>query len=315
MPLTPELARVADRLRGVPRHPAQVGGFAECDCEVVDGIAVTVDAIDEEIARGLYRDPFTAGWVAAVASLSDLAAARAEPLGLLLSAHWAREWEEERRQQAVAGFAAACAAAGVFLLGGDTGEAPHTILTSVGLGRCAQPRLRTGLMPGDTLCLLGEHGNGAILALSVLLGLPGTDVIEGAYRPRPPVANSLRLDAVAGMDTSDGLVATLLTLGSLNGVGFDLTMAGSVHPDAVRWCEGRGIPPLALWISDHGDYQLVLGFRGEVPQCEGLRVLGKVTASECRIDGKSVDLAGLTSIASIARNDAGLAFATLAALL
>ena len=65
------LTRWADLL---PRAPGQRGGVHEPDAELVplgDGrlLALTVDTVCEEIRLGLYRDPRTAGRLAAAAAL------------------------------------------------------------------------------------------------------------------------------------------------------------------------------------------------------------------------------------------------------
>ena len=75
----------------LPRAPAQVGALHETDAELIDLgdgrlLALTVDAVVEEISAGLYRDPRTVGRIAAASSLSDLAAVGADALGVLVCA-------------------------------------------------------------------------------------------------------------------------------------------------------------------------------------------------------------------------------------
>jgi thiamine monophosphate kinase len=74
----------------LPRPASAIGSIHEADAEFVPldearWLAVKVDTVAEEIAAGLYIDPATAGRIAAISVLSDLAAVGAEPIGLLLS--------------------------------------------------------------------------------------------------------------------------------------------------------------------------------------------------------------------------------------
>jgi len=86
-----ENALVESLVRALPRSSLQRNGVGESDAELVrlPGsdllLAITNDAIVEEIEIGLYRDPYLIGWVTVVASASDLAAVGADPVGILLS--------------------------------------------------------------------------------------------------------------------------------------------------------------------------------------------------------------------------------------
>ena len=73
-------------VRHFPRKPAV---DEPSDVELVDFdpqsnslLAVAADSISEEIATGLYSDPYTIGWVLVMAPASDLAAAGAKLLGI-----------------------------------------------------------------------------------------------------------------------------------------------------------------------------------------------------------------------------------------
>jgi hypothetical protein len=81
------IARLA---AGLPRSPAQINGLHESDAELLRlpgsdlVLALTTDALAEELASGLYRDPGLIGWMLVTVTASDLAAVGADPLGLLI---------------------------------------------------------------------------------------------------------------------------------------------------------------------------------------------------------------------------------------
>ncbi|MBI3557174.1 MAG: thiamine-monophosphate kinase [Deltaproteobacteria bacterium] len=287
-----EITEIQKWLGRVPRHPRQTHGINESDSEVLalgQGryLASTIDSIVEEIAYELYQDPFTMGWMCATASLSDLAAVGAKPLGLLFSAHWQTDFTLAQKKRAVQGLKAALKAAHTPLLGGDTGQALATHLTGVGLGTCdTRPLSRLGLKPGDVICMTGKMGLGPALGFRRLLGDPSRVLREKDYRPRARVDEGLRLRKLSGvrcaMDSSDGLASTLNTLCRLNKVGLALQWDERwLEPRAARYCRAMKLPLPSLLFGEHGDFQLVVGVRAEKlasvrRQVPGLYVLGKV---------------------------------------
>ena len=96
----------------LPRLTTAIGSIHEADAELVPldetrWLAVKVDTVAEEIAAGLYADPATAGRIAVISVLSDLAAVGAEPLGLLLSVVLPRDNAETVQARVAAGARAA----------------------------------------------------------------------------------------------------------------------------------------------------------------------------------------------------------------
>ena len=258
------LTRWADLL---PRAPGQRGAIHETDAELVDLgdgrlLALTVDTVCEEIRLGLYRDPRTAGRLAAAAALSDLAAVGAEPLGLLLSVTLPAH-DADAVQEAVArGVAETASAAGTFVLGGDTneGEALSVGCTAAGTVPCGAELRRIGISPGDLLFSAGPLGLGAAVAASTLFA-GGTLLPESALAPPCRIAHGIALRGIASaaMDTSDGLVATLDQLARLNGVALHLTRPPEelLHPCALDVAHRLALPPLALLAAAQGEQELV----------------------------------------------------------
>ena len=258
------LTRWADLL---PRAPGQRGAIHETDAELVelgDGrlLALTVDTVCEEIRLGLYRDPRTAGRLAAAAALSDLAAVGAEPLGLLLSVTLPPV-DVDAVQEAVArGVAETVAAAGTFVLGGDTNEGDDLSVgcTAAGTVPCGSQLRRVGISPGDLLFSAGPLGLGAAVAASTLIA-GGTLLPESALAPSCRIAHGIALRGIASaaMDTSDGLLATLDQLARLNGVALHLTRPPEklLDPRALDVAHLLALPPLALLAAAQGEQELV----------------------------------------------------------
>ena len=258
------LTRWADLL---PRAPGQVGGIHETDAELVplgDGrlLALTVDTVAEEVRLGLYRDARTAGRIAVSAALSDLAAVGADPIGLLLSVTLAKK-DADAVQDAVAhGVAEAAAAAGTWVLGGDTNDGPELSVGCTAAGTVPADALltRVGAAPGDALFVSGPLGAGAALAAAAFCGEPLL-MSEEAFRPPPRLreGRALRGVASAAMDTSDGLVATLDQLGRLNGLALRLTRPADelLHPKALLASRRSRFSPLAFLSAPHGEFELV----------------------------------------------------------
>jgi thiamine-monophosphate kinase len=255
------LALWGERLR---RHPDQVNGLHEADAELVPLpgtgrlLAVTTDTVAEEIALGFYRDPETIGWVAAAASLSDLAAVAAEPVGLVTAVTLPRAAPRAFAEGLAKGLDDAARAAGTFILGGDTnlGDAASVTTTAVGTVAEGERLTRVGCAAGEVVYASGRLGGGA-LAVMRALGIS----TAGDFRPYPRLREARLLAgwATACMDTSDGLVATLDQLSRLNGVGFDVTapLADVLAPDVLAACRAAGLDPLLALAQPHGEFELV----------------------------------------------------------
>lgn len=255
-----------------PRSARQVNAPQESDAELIrvpgtDGLlAVTTDTLSEELALGLYTDPYTIGWMAVLCNASDLAAVGAEPIGILLTESLPADRGSGFRNELQRGVREASIETRLPVLGGDTNEGAtlHVGGTAIGwIGR-GEAMTRIGCSAGDLLCVTGPLGLGSVLALSLLETRPRSAGPQ-AYRPASRLAAGRLLHGVATacMDTSDGALAAADQLARLNHVGFDLRFspADVLHREALRLVRSRHWPPWLPLAGLHGEYELLFTVR------------------------------------------------------
>jgi len=271
-----EYKEIADLLRGFRSarlsSRRQLNALFEADCEILKlsskkFLCLSADSIGEEIDQGLYRDPFTWGWMTAMSSVSDLAASGARPLGLLLANQWAYGTTRSQQKKFFQGLKAALSTSNTPLLGGDSGVGKSHAHTSTILGEAsAMPLTRLGVKAGDYVAIIGKNGlgDGPALAWRFLFKLPTKEFSEQMFRPRPPIEITHRCRPLlnAAMDTSDGLATSLATIGLLNSVGFDLKPEMAIFSkSSLRFAKRHGVHPLTLIMGNLGDLQTLVFFK------------------------------------------------------
>jgi thiamine-monophosphate kinase len=256
------------------RTPRQSNKAHESDAELIEFpgdphklLAVTIDTLSEEIAEGIYRDPYTMGWVTANANLSDLAAVGAEPIGLVISASIEPYRSKHFSLEIMKGIEEACRGLDVFVLGGDTNTAQALSLTACAVGWTTRDKVltRKGLEPGDTIFMTGCMGVGNALGLARITGMPEDAFPESSYRPTARLNEGLFLrdHACCCMDTSDGLLTTLDQLMRINGIGFnvDCDWETILSPEVLAFCKKTGMPQWLMAGGPHGEFELVFAVR------------------------------------------------------
>jgi len=289
-----ENALIASLTASLPRSPRQLNRLQESDAEflTLPGstiLALTTDTIAEEIASGLYEDPWLAGWMAVMANFSDLAAVGADPLGILLAETIPPSFSSEDRMRLQQGIREACTACASFVLGGDTNEGKTLQITGTAVGCITdeRPLTRVGIRPGDLLFTTGCLGIGNAFAAARFLegkaSLPD-------YRPYARLRQGRRLRpfAAACMDTSDGALATLDQLSRLNNVGFTLVpnWEDLLDPACRALAPALGIPPWVFLAAPHGEFELFFTLPAGTPRdvldaissrIEGCMFVGRAT--------------------------------------
>ncbi|EDX85325.1 thiamine-monophosphate kinase [Synechococcus sp. PCC 7335] len=197
--------------------------------------------------------PYSVGWRAVAANLSDLAAMGAEPLavtvGLGLPSDTPLSWVEALYQ----GMSDCLSTYGGEIVGGDLCRASCQTVSVTALGEVqpSQVICRNTAIPGMTVVVTGAHG-ASRAGLAVLLGeltldepiAPNGEIaafvatwIKAHQEPVPRfdaiatlhqiikdqmLATSDTYPVVAGMDSSDGLANALLQLSSSSGIGMNI---------------------------------------------------------------------------------------------
>lgn len=289
-----------DRLAcGFDRSPLQRNGLHESDAELVAlpgsdvFLALTTDWVVEETESGLYDNPYLIGWMTVVVNASDLAAVGAEPLGILINENLPRDVEPDFVSGLQDGIRDACAASGLYVLGGDTNISPRLEMgaTAAGLVNDGRPLTRMGCAPGDHLLGSGVFGAGNGLAfVQFVLRRRGVSA-DFAFKPKPRLREGalLRRFASSCMDTSDGLLATLDQLMRLNGVGFEVECRPEtlIDPGTLELSRSAGVPAWLAAAAHHGEFELVftvpqgrLGQLRREAEASGWepRLLGRVVA-------------------------------------
>ncbi len=252
------------------RSPYQANRLHESDAELIaiDGdnsqlLAVTIDTVADEITEGLYRDPFTMGWITVMASFSDLAAVGAEPIGIVTAISLERSRDEAFRRRIAEGMEQACRRIGSFILGGDLNFTPSISLTGCAIGKVfrTMKMARVGCQAGDIVFLSGRAGSGNALGLVRKKNLPEEIYPEKSYRPvaRTREALLVRRYASCCMDTSDGLFITIDQLIRLNERGFSIRAdwQNILEKDAYRLCETTNVPFWFMAAGIHGEFELL----------------------------------------------------------
>lgn len=251
-------------IAGLERSSAQVNKPHESDAEIIRignlNLALTTDSISEEIASGLYSDLWLAGWMIVTVNMSDLAAAGAEPIGILISEIIPNDFNSEQLQKLQKGISDACKNYNTYVLGGDTNEGERLVLTGTAIGIISTHKVlsRIGCKPGDLLYSSGKPGCGNAYAVSRLISpeIPFNNYIPEA---KLDFSKIIKRYASACMDSSDGLISTLDQLMRLNETGFELTVGIEtlIDGDSLEYIRKINFPSWLLLAGQHGDFELI----------------------------------------------------------
>ncbi len=260
-----EIALVERLAGGFCRSPLQCNARHDSDAELIRlpgtpaVLALTTDAISEEIESGLYADPYLIGWMTVLVNASDIAAVGAAPVGILLNQTLPPGMANSEMEALQRGLREASSACGLPVLGGDTnfGSRLHMSACAVGLVENGDPLTRRGAVPGDRLFVSGPLGLGGAFALA---RMTRPEAPAPAFLPQPRLAEGqmVRPYASCCMDTSDGAIATLDEVSRLNAVGFVLRpIEELLHPVALATARAAAIPPWFMMAGPHGEFELL----------------------------------------------------------
>jgi thiamine-monophosphate kinase len=262
-----------DRIRAIVQMLGPRGSALGGDVALVpvggDLLAFSTDVSVEGVH--FRRDWLTLeeiGWRATASALSDLGAAAAECVGVLVALTTGGREPEESFTALMRGVDAAVASVGGVILGGDLSRGDAMALAVAVVGRDAPGLTRKGARAGDGLWVTGELG-GARAALAAWNAgrTPEPAARERFARPvaRLPEGRWLaRHGARALMDLSDGLGADAGHLAAASGLGLRIELSRiPMHPCARAEAALTGQRPalFAAWGGE--DFELLVAMPEE----------------------------------------------------
>ena len=246
---------------------------AVMDIQSGKSLVVTTDVLVDGVHfSDATTSPEDAGWRAAAANLSDLAAMGATPLGITVGLGLRSDvlvsWVERLYQ----GMTDCLQQYDTPIVGGDVCRSPVITIAITAFGQVHPSCIirRSAAQVGDAIVVTGVHGAaraGLELLLHPDLGANLSDVerialIQAHQRPQPrldvlPILREVSGESVrvAGMDSSDGLADALVQICQASGVGAKIERSHIPMPPALNnWS------PQALdWALYGGeDFELVL---------------------------------------------------------
>ncbi|MEH1828533.1 MAG: thiamine-phosphate kinase [Nostoc sp.] len=301
--------------------PAEMIGDDAAVLETAPGqsLVVTTDVLVDGVHfSNLTTSPEDAGWRAAAANLSDLAAMGASPLGITVGLGLPGELRVSWVERLYEGMTECLQKYNTPIVGGDVVRSPVTTLSITAFGQVNPSQIirRSAAVVGDAIIVTGVHGAshaGLELLLHPELGqnlkdAERTALTRAHQRPQPrldvlpilwkildsqskiPVALEAhqRCDLkskipLAGMDSSDGLADAIIQICRASGVGAVLEHRQIPVPKTFNhWLRPEQALQYALYGGE--DFELVLCLPQELASAlvqhigEGAAIAGRITA-------------------------------------
>ncbi|MFQ6047590.1 MAG: thiamine-phosphate kinase, partial [Gemmatimonadales bacterium] len=224
------------------RRLGERGDAVGDDCAVVEmggkRVAIATDlAVEGRHFRIGWISHYEAGWRAAAAALSDLAAVAAEPRGVLVSLGVPAEWPDVFVEDVMDGVGAVTEWVGGRVWGGDLIQANPAVIDVTVVGEARSPVMRSGGASGDGVWVTGTLGGPRAALGAWASGLePEESARERFARPIPRIREAswlMEQGATAMIDVSDGLVGDAGHIAAASGVAVVLeSELVPVHPAA-----------------------------------------------------------------------------------
>jgi thiamine-monophosphate kinase len=283
--------------------PAEIVGDDAALLTVAAGYSLVVTT--DMLVDGVHFSERTtsaedAGWRAAAANLSDLAAMGAEPLGITVGLSLPGDLSVDWVEGLYRGMAACLQPFSTPILGGDICRSTITTVSITALGQVLpdQAIRRNLAQPGDVVMVTGAHG-ASRAGLELLLhpeqgqGLTPEDramLIRAHQRPLPRLDVVPRLRQilgrapVAGMDSSDGLADAVLQICRASRVGAELERNWIPFPASLTaWIPETEAIDWALYGGE--DFELVLC----LPRPEAQRLVEQLGRSAAIVGSITAD--------------------------
>jgi thiamine-monophosphate kinase len=231
-----------------------------------------------------WLDHFEIGYRATAASLSDLAAMAARPLGLMIALTLPEADRHEARMIAT-GIRDGASAVLCPIVGGDLSSGKVLSLTITALGSVARPLSRAGARPGQRVYVTGHLGGPGAALRAWRAGKVPSEADRARFaHPVPRIDAAVGLaerGATSAIDVSDGLMADLGHLAAASKVGIEIELDRIPRLD--------GISPLEA-ASSGEEYEIVVtASEVDVVQFKSefgldLTEIGRVVAGSPRVE-------------------------------
>ena len=257
-----------DRIRRIIELLGDRGAGLGDDCGLIkqsDGfLALSTDVSVEGVHfRLAWITPEEVGWRATAAALSDLAAAAADPIGVLCAISMPAAAPESDLLALMAGVGNAAAAADARVLGGDLSGGPVWSIAVTVIGRAKSPISRAGMRAGDKLWvtgMLGAAGAAVEAWRHQREPLPGARTRFAHPKPRIAAGGWLaRHGATAMIDLSDGVAGDAGHLAAASRVSLAISLELLPISDEA-WEEARaaGLEASSFAAEAGEDYELLV---------------------------------------------------------
>ncbi len=220
----------------------------------------------------------------AAASLADVCAMGATPVGVLLALGMPASTTSRWAGEFIAGFIQEAGDAGATVLGGDVSDCENIVISVTALGHLVPGAgvARSGARAGDTVGICGRSGLAAAGLRVLQRGLRSPRVLVDAFRV-PEIdysagARAAKSGATSMIDISDGLVADLEHIACDSGVCIELdTKKFDVPEELVSTAAAFGTDPIAWILAGGDDHAIVATFPPKKRMPAGFTAIGKVT--------------------------------------
>jgi thiamine-monophosphate kinase len=261
-----------DRIRAIASGLGALAAGLGDDCAILDlggtTLALSTDVSVEEIHfRREWLSLEEIGWRAAAGSLSDLAAAGAEPIGVLAALTMPEAEPPSAFESIMAGVGAAVGSVGGVVLGGDLSRGAAVSLAITSIGRAPRPMRRRGARAGDGLWVTGELGGARAALLAWKVGRDPDPAARARFaHPEPRIETGRWLagnGATAMMDVSDGLAGDARHLAAASRVSLRIDLDRVPrHPSVAALAQVVGESPASFAARGGEDYELLFTLPG-----------------------------------------------------
>ncbi len=183
-----------------------------------------------------WLNHFEIGYRATAASLSDLAAMAARPLGLVIALTLPEADRHEARTIAT-GIREGASAVLCPIVGGDLSSGKVLSLTITALGSVATPLSRAGAKPGQRVYVTGQLGGPAAALRAWQSGKEPSERDRARFaHPIPRIEPAIGLaerGATSAIDVSDGLIADVGHIAAASKVCIEIDLARIPRLDGV----------------------------------------------------------------------------------